>query len=180
MSTLIFTIWTILAILLFLYFIMLCFKALGAIKEKLGLGVTIFLVIGLLSFMGNKENANKEIKASISKEGSWDFVSMDSIEHPTVKHFSTVLKNNLLSKYNLDFTYGIHKRTKELVPIHAHSGTEGLVSGTKWTPIYIDVHATEDGKKLEYLVEGVIEWNLLNMNFYAQEKSYKGFVLVEN
>lgn len=50
--------WSILNIGLFLFFIIICFKATKLIREKLGLIATIVFVFGLLSFVGNSNNHN--------------------------------------------------------------------------------------------------------------------------
>jgi hypothetical protein len=40
------------------------------------------------------------------------------------------------------------------------------------------VIARDNPKQFQYWVEGVMEWKLLNITVYAQEKSYKGFAMV--
>jgi hypothetical protein len=175
----IFLLWGIISIGFYIYFLVICFRAAKVVREKLGLGITIVLVIGLLSFMGKRNDSNEINNSTVQMTKSWKFYPQDSIESNSNDYVSIALKSTLLAKYTLGFSYGVHKTTKQLVPIQAHSDIDGVSAGTHWKPQLIFINTAEDAKKFEYHVEGIIEWKLLNVTIYAQEKSYKGIVVVK-
>ena len=165
--------WGLLNILLFLYFIIICFKATRLLREKVGLLASIIFVIGLLSFIGqsNKGSDNKEPNSNQIK--TWKFTSEDSINRNATSSVDIVLEKTLVSKYHLGLKYGKDRQQRNS-PISAYSLTTGLTSGTTWKPVTIVVNRTNDNYKFEYLVDGVVEWKLLGLTIYSQQKEYEG------
>lgn len=172
-------IWGLLNIGLLIYFLTICFKVTKLIREKMGLFVTVFFVLTLLSFIGN---ANKE---SYSKSGNsnqtktWENTSKDSLNLYMPNLSRIEMENNLVTSYNLEVFY-VKDKNNNIVPKSAYTSNTGLIAGTKWTPILIDINETNDKNKYSYTVIGVVDWNLLGITFYSQNKSFNGNILTEN
>jgi hypothetical protein len=177
-TIMIYLLWGLLNIALFLFFIIICFKATKLIRQTFGLFASIVFVFGLLSFMGNSNNNdNKEPNSNEIK--TWKFTSNDSlIRHPTSSEFIDFEKT-LISKYYLFIKYGKDKDGQTNIPISASSSTNGFISGTNWKPISISVNKTHDNNKFKYFVSGVIEWKLLGATIYSQLKEYNGMVITK-
>jgi hypothetical protein len=157
--------WGLLNLFLFVYFIAICFKATKLLREKLGMLATIVFVFGLLSFTTISSN-NKSTKLK-----TWKFVSADSVNADS--YLSARLHNNLISKYELGISYKNDGQTN--IPVSATSTTDGVICGTKWKPLFINVQSTANNT-FQYTVSGIVEWKLLGFTVYSQQKFYKGFV----
>jgi hypothetical protein len=171
--------WGLLNIGLFVFFIVICFKATKLIREKLGLFASIIFVFGLLSFVGhsNNEYDNKEPNSNQIK--TWKFTSEDSLNRNATYLLDVELEKTLVSKYDLGIKYGKDRQREINIPISAYSSTSGFISGTNWKPISIIVNRTIDNNKFEYFVDGVVEWKLLGATIYSQLKEYNGVALTK-
>jgi hypothetical protein len=167
--------WGLLNIGLFLFFIAICFKATKLIREKSGLLASIVFVFGLLSFIGHSDNDNKEPNSNHIK--TWKFASADSLNGNESFFLDINLEKTLISKYDLGIEYRKDKNMN--IPMSAYSSTTGFISGTNWKPISIIVIKTDDNKKFEYSVDGIIEWKLLSATIYSQRKKYNGHVITK-
>ena len=161
---------------LFLFFILICFRATKLIRQNLGLLASIVFVFGLLSFIGRSNNNNDNREPNSNQIKTWKFTSDDSLsKNPTYSVFID-LEKTLVSKYYLFVQYGKDKGGQINIPISASSSTNGFISGTNWKPISIFINRTDDNNKFEYFVSGVVEWKLLGATIYSQLKEYKGIV----
>ena len=166
--------WGLLNVGLFLFFIVICFRATKLIRQNFGLLASIVFVFGLLSFIGHS-NSNDNMEPNANKIKTWKFTSDDSLSrNPTSSEFID-LEKTLISKYSLFIQYGKDKDGQTSIPISASSSTNGFISGTNWKPISISIIKTDDNNKFEYFVSGVVEWKLLGATIYSQLKEYKGF-----
>lgn len=170
-------IWGLLNIGLFLFFIVTCFKATKLIRERSGLFASIVFVFGLLSFVGNPSNDNKE--SNLNQIKTWKFTSEDSLNRNATFGIDIELEKTLISKYQLGIKYCKDKQEQINIPISANSWTTGVISGTNWKPSSIIVNRTEDNNKLEYYVYGIVEWKLLGATVYSQPKEYKGIAMTK-
>ena len=50
------------------------------------------------------------------------------------------------------------------------------MAGTEWKTVSISVYKTNDNTKFQYYVAGYVEWNLLGINVYTQNKTFEGTV----
>ena len=171
----IYLIWGLINIGLFLFFILICFRATKFIREKSGLFASLIFAFGLFSFIGNSNKANDNKESNSNRSKHWDFRPQDSILQNTTDNIQIIIEETLISKYNLSIQYGQEKTSKLNVPIIAYSSTEGFISGTNWRPVSVIVNQTEDNKKFEYEVSGILEWKLLGATIYSQPKTYRGF-----
>ena len=169
--------WAILNIGLFIFFIVLCFKATSLLRQKFGLFVSIFFVFALLSFMCNT-NDNTHNKIENGKIRTWEFTSRDSLDKE-IFHTKLNLKKHLLSKSQLGILYGKTKQGNKYVPISAHSNTIGFISGTSWIPNSIMVIPTKDSLKFEYSVNATTLWNLLGVTVFSQTRDYEGIINIK-
>src|SRR6185437_6672351 len=166
--------WGLLNVGLFLFFIVICFKATKLIRQNFGLFASIVFVFGLLSFIGHSNNNNDNKEPNSNQTKTWKFTSDDSLSrNPTSSKF-IVLEKTLISKYYLFVQYAKDKNGQVNIPVSASSSTNGFVSGTNWKPISIVINRTDDNNKFEYFVSGVVEWKLLGATIYSQLKEYKG------
>ena len=129
--------WSLLNIGLFLFFIMICFKATKFIREKIGLLASIVFVFGLLSFVGKSNEDKNYHKTNSSKIKTWSFISEDILTANEGYFLNISLEKTIMSKYELGIRYGKEKQTKANIPISAFSTTSGIVSGSEWTPTTI-------------------------------------------
>jgi hypothetical protein len=169
--------WGILNIGIFIYFIIICFRATKLIREKIGLLAAVFFAIGLLSFItaGNNRD-NREPNSNQVK--TWNFFPEDNIEKNTATSITVPIDETLVSTYNLDIIYGKHKQEQFNLPVSANSSVTGWTSGTNWKPVTIIVERTNDNTKFDYWVHGVTEWKLLGLTIFSQGKVYKGTATV--
>lgn len=175
----IYLLWGLLNVGLFLFFILICFKATKLIREKVGLFASIIFVFGLLSFAvkSNEGDSNKEPNSDQIK--TWKFISEDSLKSNESYLLNIVLEKTWISTYNLGIKYGKDKEGHLNIPVSAYSLTTGLSSGTNWKPVSIIVIQTNDNHKFQYIVDGIVEWKLLGAKIYSQSKHYKGIALTK-
>lgn len=171
--------WGLLNIGLFLFFIVICFKATKLIREKIGLYASVIFVFGLLSFVGYSNNGNDNKEPNSNQIKTWKFLSEDSLKNYDTYLLSIDLEKTLISKYSLGIKYGKDKQEQVNIPISAYSSTTGFISGTNWKPVSIIINRTNDNNKFEYFVSGVVEWKLLGATIYSQLKEYKGIALTK-
>ena len=175
----IYILWSLINIGLFIFFIIICFKATKLLREKLGLLTAIIFVFGLLSFIGHSNNENDNRVPNSNQIRIWTFTSEDSLKNNESYLLKVVLKKTLLSKYSLQIKYGKAVAGYQNIPISASSTTEGFISGTNWRPISIIVRKIDDNKRFEYSVNGVVESKLLGAKIASQYKIYEGIALIE-
>jgi hypothetical protein len=169
-------IWGLLNIALFIYFISICFKATKFIRERMGTLASIVFVLGLLPFSSRslKNDENKEPNTNQYK--TWKFTLKDSLSG--INSSDVRLEKTMVSNYNLSITYGTGKRSNSCIPISACSFNTGLIIGTSWKPIIINVDTTSVINKLQYFVVGTVDWTLLGLTLYSQHKEYNGTLFV--
>ncbi len=169
-------IWGLLNIGLFLFFIVICFRATKLVRQTFGLLASIVFVFGLLSFIGHSNNNNDSIEPNTNQIKSWKFALDDSVSRNPTSSESINLEKTLISNNYLFIQYGKDKEGQINIPISVCSSTTGFTSGTNWKPISISISRTDDNDKFEYFVSGVVEWKLLGATIYSQLKEYKGIV----
>jgi hypothetical protein len=132
-------------------------------------------VFGLFSFIGHSDNDNKEPNSNQIK--TWKFTPEDSLNGNESFFLYIDLEKTLISKYNLGIKYRKDKNMN--IPMSAYSTTTGFISGTIWKPISIKVSKTDDNKKFEYSVDGIVGWKLLGATVYSQRKMYSGYAITK-
>ena len=175
----VYLLWVIINIGLFLFFIVICFRATSLLKEKFGLIAAIIFVFGLLSFMSNPHDDKFNEEPNGNQIRTWKFTPEDSVDKHATFLINIDLEKTLISKYELSIIYGKDKQGQLNIPISANAKTLGFVSGTNWKPSAIMVNRTNDNTKFEYYINGNMEWKLLGATIYYQQKEYKGIALTK-
>jgi hypothetical protein len=158
--------WGILNIAMFLFFIITCFRAIGLVKQKLGLLTAVVFIIGLMSLSGTANSSKDWHKQA--------FNNRDTTDQNSGGMLHIDLERTWISKYTLGVNYALGKESKQAVVLEAYSSTNGWSSGTDWEPGYISIRPTADGQKLQYEVWGNVRWTLLGLTVYRKAKRYKG------
>jgi hypothetical protein len=166
-------VWGLLNIGLFLFFIVICFRAAKLIREKIGLFASIVFVFGLLSFVGRSGDNNENMEPNSNHIKSWKFETADDIGRNGTFQVDVELARTLVSRYHLGISYGKDQQHQMSVPISAYSSAAGFISGVNWIPKSILVNNAARNK-FNYTVYGALEWKLLGMTIYTQLKRYKG------
>jgi len=164
--------WAILNIGIFLFIILLSVKTFKAIRERVGLVAAIIFVVGVASLIGFDSAGN--VGNGSQPTSNWNYNADEKTERYSARFTTLVLSNNLISKYGLSIYYGKSKEDQKNIPINSFSFVSGLTSGTKWIPSSANVNTTDDNKKFQYEVNGVIEWRLLGFLIYSQDKTFRG------
>ncbi|MFC3811431.1 hypothetical protein [Lacihabitans lacunae] len=171
--------WALINIGLFLFFIAVSFKATILLREKLGLFASVIFVFGLLSFIGHSSNDNENKESNSTQIKTWEFANGDSLKINGTDFLHIDLEKTLFSKYELRLKYGKDKERNLVIPISAYSSNSGFISGTNWKPFSININATNDKNKFEYMVLGIVEWKILGIAFYFEPKDYTGFLVTK-
>lgn len=174
----IYLLWGLLNIGLFIFFVVLCFKATKLIREKMGLFASIIFLFGLLSFVSSSSmEYNKELNSNQVK--TWTFTTTDSINRKSTYFLKVSLEKTFISKYDLEIRYVEDIKGEKNIPISAYSSASGFISGTNWKPMSIIINRTSDNNQFDYLVYGVVEWKIFSSTIYSQSKAYKGIAIVK-
>jgi hypothetical protein len=166
-------IWGILNIGILVYFIMICFKAAKIIKENLGGLATLVFVLGLLSYMGKKEEDNSFKSFDLQEQ------KKDTVQNYVGNTYSkqVLLEDNLATKISASIMYGKDKTGKKL--LRATAPRDGFVSGTYWKPSHFIVSKLDNKDNYEYQVIGSMEWKILGIRLYTEYKEFNGKIKLD-
>lgn len=165
-------VWGLFNIAFFVFFLVLCYKAIRLIKDKLGLFAAIILVFVLLTIIGYSNN--KYFRTNSNEVKKWSFVTEDSLQRNSSFSLHIDLEKTAVSKLELVALVGKNQKGQLNIPISAYSLLTGFISGIEWEPESISVIRTVDNSKFKYSVTGFVNWKLLNATIYAQSKEFKG------
>lgn len=162
--------WSVLNIAVFLGTIFVGYKTTVFIRKKVNLFFAILFALALLSFV-NAADKSSEISSVKSElvSGTPGRKGFDQ-----TKLVYVTLQKDLLLHIDLAAYYGRYNDSLGLYPINAGSTITGLVAGYKWIPskILLDTAAG----KIRYHFSGILDWKLLGITFYAQEKYFTGLL----
>lgn len=182
--------WWILNLFLAAGFLVICFNAAKLVKVKYGLFVTVIFVFGLFSFVSNPSNDEEsktpvktlrfhDERSSLSFQedaGTW------SIPDTIARHYifkdqrKLIIHNNPLFKVWLHISYGQETVSGRIEPLYSYTSVEGMLSGIKWKPIAPLLNTDESGKRINYDVNGEMNWRLLNMTVCSEGKNFTGSI----
>ena len=163
----IYLLWTLLNIGLFLFFIVICFRATKLIRDK----------FGLLSFVSNSGDRDDLIEKENPQLKKWAFKASDKIEQNTSTYTHLTIDKSLVSYIDLGVSFGQEKSTKDIVPIEANSNLLGLVGGHKWQTKTISLDKSSIANVWIYTVLGSLKWKLLGSTIYSQNKTLTGRIV---
>ena len=166
-------IWGILNGFLLIYFIIICFKSVKIIKEKIGILASFIFVIGLLSFISkpNEKNlADKNIDILNQTNPKKAFNGNSFFQEVN-------LEDNLTSNIGLSILVG--EKEAELVILNANCYRSGFISGTNWNVENIEVDKQKNKRYCSYLVRGIMEWKILGITVYSEHKTFIGNAILK-
>ena len=166
-------IWGILNGFLLVYFIIICFKSVRIVKEKIGLFASFIFVIGLLSFISKpdeKNLADKNIDVLNQTNPKKAFNGNSFFREIT-------LEDNLTSKIGLSIL--VAENEAELTILNANCYRSGFISGTNWNVENIEIDNEKNKKYCAYLIRGIMEWKILGITIYSEHKSFNGNALLK-
>jgi len=166
-------IWGILNIIIFIYFIIICFKSVKIIKEKIGVLAALVFVLGILSFASKQNDKNLADK-------NIDFLNQTNPKKAFNGNsfFQEVkLEDNLSSKIRLSILVG--EKGNELIILNANCSREGFVSGANWNVENIDIDKQKDKNYCNYFVSGFMEWKILGITLYSERKTFMGNAILK-
>lgn len=166
--------WLILNLALFASAVIVAFKLIRLIREKAGIVTAVIAAFLLLAFMSRGDESG----GGTNNTPKWTFNSTDSIAKNSSGSKTLALDKNPLSKNMLILHYGKDRQRNTVLPLYAFSVSNGLTGGTKWVPVSVMATASS-ANTINYVVEGAVEWNLLWVTVYREEKVYRGRVEVE-
>jgi len=166
-------IWGILNIGILVYFIIICFKAAKIIRENLGGWATLVFVLGLLSFMGKKEEDNSFKSFNLQEE------KKDTVQNYVGNSYGkdVLLEDNLATKIRAHISYGEDSTGKKL--LKATASRDGFISGTYWNPSHFLVSKLDNKDNYEYDVIGTLEWKILGIRLYTESKEFIGKIKLD-
>jgi hypothetical protein len=165
--------WTLLNIVLFIYFLVFCLKMTTLIKEKFGRFASLIFVFGLLSFVsnsGDKDDENHQVK-------KWTFKLPNEVESSNYSYI--IIEKYSIASIDLGVLYGTEKSSRNIVAIEANSSLTGLMGGHKWEPEIISVTNSSVKNSLSYTVLGSLKWKLLGVTIYTQSKRLSGSISIK-
>ncbi len=166
-------IWGIFNGFLLIYFIIICFKSVKIIKEKIGVFASLIFVLGLLSFMSKPNEKNLADK-------NIDFLNQSNPKKAFDGNsfFKEIkLENNLTSDIGLSILVG--EKENEYVILNANCSRAGFISGTNWNVENIDIDKQKDKNYCNYIVKGIMEWKILGITIYSEHKLFNGKAILK-
>lgn len=164
-------IWGILNVIVIIYFIIICFKSVRAVRDKLGALASLIFALGLLSFIGKSNEENQGTKTFNLQEENVDPNKFDGNTYLR----QLILENKLATNIELGVKFGENGAGKKL--LSAYTTRTGFVSGTNWVPQMVSVDKSDkSGKsgKYNYYVTGTFEWRILGIKLYSENKNFEG------
>lgn len=162
--------WVILNIVVFLLYIYVTYKATSLLRQKFGVGVALFFVIGLLSFVSGTGNEKDETSFKPAAQKS---VSVNLQEQNS---YTALLEDNLAFEIKLDLVTNKATTQTPFETVIYYTHVSGFVAGHKWKPAVATFNYNNSNRTIHYEVHGVIDWKLLGIQLYAQSKVYTGTI----
>ena len=160
-------IWSILNLGIILYFFYIIIEFLRKGKQIFNsklkfitIGVMILGILQIVSLSQHEESNNKIVLVE-----NYNINNISKIK-------KIVLEKDLFHNYNLYIKYTVNQN--EIIPIESSCTLTGFISGFNWELKSIKASKIENNKKADYVVKGVLEWNLFGFNVYNQHKTFTG------
>ncbi len=163
--------WLVLNIAAMITVIYYCFRAFGYLRPKLGAFISIIIVLVLLSFV---TDTGKD--ANSSSRHYWKINPAESTMTNSNDVIKVTLEKNWTCQYKLYLQYGKEKTSGKLIPVSASVPFLGISSGTDWSLVMVTITPTEDEKAFQYDIYGKVNWKLLSIKVYSEQKHWKGIL----
>ncbi|WP_018611862.1 hypothetical protein [Segetibacter koreensis] len=165
---------TLLNFALIIYFIVRCFRAAKLIKEKHGLLVSVFFIIGLFSVMA------RPVESNINHSNKLLNLSEEDVDHTKINSYKYIIVDKMgLRGFKLLISYGYFKGSNDILPYAASTSIIGLVGGHTWKPTII-VNKTSQPSHFQYYADGVLDWNYLASESILNQNHTLDFLMFHN
>lgn len=167
-------IWAIINIAAYIYFFKVLIISGKLVRQKLGVLAACIFVLGLFSFIGVSHDKEDSLKPGTNDYKMWKLYTDDDRDKNMDMSNWIDLDSNWISHYTLFYKHGLDKGTHQRIPLEANSIMSGMAIGTRWKPYAVNMDPTPDGWHFTYSVRGTVQWYLMGINIYSQDKVYTG------
>lgn len=165
-------IWGIVCLGVFSYFIIISFRSTKIIRKKFGLFAAAIFVFGLLSFIGNSETNEANLKTFNFQKVTKGIRQNQFNNNSYFKEKK--IEDNLINE--IIITIQINENNSEKKLVKAWANRNGLSIGTIWRTKTITVNKLESTNLYQYDVFGTLDWKLLGLNLFSESKEFKGTI----
>ncbi|APX99914.1 hypothetical protein [Lacinutrix venerupis] len=123
------------------------------------------MVIGIVQIISASDSEKNSNRISITE----DYNRKIDSEIKQVK-----LEDNWTFDINMLVKYSIEQN--KYIPIESNSFLTGLVSGYVWEFNSIDTNNIYPNEKAEFVVNGILKWNLFGITVYSESKIFNGTI----
>lgn len=151
-----------------LAFLYVIYRAVILVRKDIGIWAAFILVLGILpSSLNSPKNDTQKFTFNTDKV----------IVKGTSGSKYLILEDNWLNDICLNINYGLDEASQKYIPTEANSLLTGITNDNyKWIPQIVLIKPTENPKRMEYEVYGVIQWKFFFISNYSESKTYKGFI----
>lgn len=167
-------IWAVINIAAYVYFIYVLIISGKLVRQKLGVLAACVFVLGLLSFMNGSDKNSRSKNNTADTVQKWKQYQSDSLDKNMNMTNWIKVDSNWISSYSLFYTHGKIKGSNQRIPLEASSTMSGLSLGTQWKPYDINMEPLAHKEGFKYTVYGTVDWYLMGIRIYSQEKTYTG------
>ncbi|MBD0823916.1 hypothetical protein ICJ85_07765 [Aestuariibaculum marinum] len=127
-------------------------------------GISIFImIIGIVQIISASNSKKSTNHIAISKNYN---------KKDETKTKQIILEDNLTLDINLHVQYSIQQNN--YIPIESYSSLTGLVMGYDWEFKSIDINNYNSNEQTEFVVNGILKWNLFGITVYNTSKTFNG------
>lgn len=169
LKTMIHLIWSILNIIIALYFLYLIvgFIAKGKqiFKPQFKVISIFIMLIGIVQIISasNPEKSTNRIT-----------INDNYNKNNNSKLKKVTLEDNLTFDINMLVKYSVEKN--EFIPIESNSFLTGFVSGYVWEFKTIQTNNYKPNEKGEFIAHGIFNWSLFGIKVYSESKTFSGII----
>lgn len=162
-------IWSIINAIIILYFFYLIIgfiaKGKRIFKPQFKVVSIFIMIIGIVQIISASNSENNSNRITITEH-------YNRSNNSRIKQLT--LEDNWTFDINMLVEYSIEQ--DQYIPIESNSFLTGLVSGYTWEFKSIDTSDLKSNGKANFIVNGVLNWDLFGITVYSQSKTFKGFI----
>lgn len=163
--------WTLMNTILFIIFIIICFKAALVIRKELGFWSFLFLAVCIFSLAASKGNCDDTGSLHIGDR------LPEINKYPAgAKHVykELIISDDLLTDIVLQVRF--YKDKQETGLISAKTIRTGIINGTNWNSVMITITDAAGYGKYTYTIIGTMEYKILGLKVYSQPREFQGSI----
>lgn len=162
-------IWSILNLIIYLYFIYLIVgfitKEKQFYKPQFKVIAIFILVIGIVQII----SASNKVKSTNLITINSDYNKKNNSKIEKLK-----LEDNWTFDINMLVKYSISQN--EYIPIESNTFLTGFVSGYVWEFKSIKTNSYNPNEKTKFVATGILKWNLFGITVYNESKTFSGII----